>query len=169
MPKFRIIPERSLVWMDASSSLHPIHATGAGLEGWFEAEVGGGGIDLSVPPRGRLELAVELLSSGNPLYDREMRRRVQARRHPTIVGELREMQALDRPGHYRVRGDVTFRGVTRTVEDVMTVELDGRTIQLEGKHTFDIRDFEMEAPKILMLKVHPEVAVRVQIVAEQEA
>ena len=37
-----------------------------------------------------------------------------------------------------------------------------------GESTFDIRDFGMEPPRILMLKVQPEVGVRVEIVAERE-
>jgi hypothetical protein len=36
-----------------------------------------------------------------------------------------------------------------------------------GEHTFDIRDFGMDPPKILMFRVEPEVNVRVEIVAEK--
>jgi hypothetical protein len=39
---------------------------------------------------------------------------------------------------------------------------------LEGESTFDVRDFGMEPPKILMLRVHPEVNVRVQIFAQSQ-
>jgi hypothetical protein len=42
-------------------------------------------------------------------------------------------------------------------------------VTLAGRSTFDIRDFGMEPPRILMLKVQPEVAVRVEIVAEKES
>ena len=51
----------------------------------------------------------------------------------------------------------------------MTVELpDDRTISMSGQSVFDIRDFGMDPPRILMLKVQPEVTVRVEIVAEEE-
>ena len=51
----------------------------------------------------------------------------------------------------------------------MLVSQDGDgTLQLSGESTFDIRDFGMDPPKILMLKVQPEVGVRVEIVAERE-
>ena len=51
----------------------------------------------------------------------------------------------------------------------MTIaQLDDGTLQLDGSSTFDIRDFGMEPPRILMLKVHPEVTVRVAIVATRE-
>jgi polyisoprenoid-binding protein YceI len=170
MARYRIVPERSTVWVDARSSLHPIRSETVGLTGVLEAEIlGGGRLNPHVRPSGHVELAVATLSSGNPLYDREMRRRVDARRYPTIRGDLRDMKDTGRDGCYLVSGDVTFRGVTRSYEDEMTlVVLDERTIQLEGAHTFDIRDFGMEPPRILTLRVHPEVDVRVRVVAERE-
>ena len=82
--------------VDGALDLHPIHSETDGLEGWFEADVlGGGRINPTVDPRGHLELPVERLSSGNPLYDREMRRRVDARRHPTIAGDLTAMESTE--------------------------------------------------------------------------
>jgi hypothetical protein len=46
--------------------------------------------------------------------------------------------------------------------------VDERTVRLSGQSTFDIRDFGMEPPRILMLRVEPVVAVRVEITAEQQ-
>ena len=67
-------------------------------------------------------------------------------------------------------GDLTFRGVTDTYEDEIHDRRwsTSRQLRLKGESTFDIRDFGMEPPKILMLKVQPEVKVRVEIVAEKE-
>lgn len=166
MARYVIQPERSEVRIGARSSLHPIDAVTTGIEGFVEAEVTGGTLDLGVPPSGHLDLPVELLTSGNPLYDREMRRRIDARRFPTISGDLTGMRAGDGPGRYLVAGDVTFRGVTRHFEDEMAISMpDEATMRLEGAHTFDVREFQMEPPKIMMLKVHPDVAVTVTIVA----
>jgi hypothetical protein len=44
----------------------------------------------------------------------------------------------------------------------------GDSLQLDGEKVFDIREFGMEPPRILMLKVYPEVTVRVSIVADRE-
>ena len=64
----------------------------------------------------------------------------------------------------------TFRGVTRSYESEMTfAQLDDQTIRLEGSSTFDIRDFGMEPPRILLLRVHPDVDVRVEVVATRES
>lgn len=169
MARFRIVPEESEVDVEMSTSLHPTHTTAVGLEGWLDAEVGSDGrLDLRTAPHARLELPVDVLSSGNELYDREMRRRVDAHRYPTIKGELGEIRELDSTGAYAVRGTLTFHGVTNEYEREMQIALEGRDIRLEGQHVFDVGDFGVQPPKILMLKVHPEIAVRVRIVARHE-
>ncbi len=170
MARFRIVPERSRVWIDARSSLHPIHTETDGLEGWLDLVVHGEGgqVELTTAPSGHLELPVERLTSGNQLEDRELRRRIDARRYPTIAGDLTLMQETGTDGRYAVGGDLTFMGTTRSYKDQMTVEpVDPRTVRLAGQSTFDIRDFGMAPPRILMFKVEPQVTVRVEIVAER--
>ena len=168
MARFRIVPERSRIWVDARTSIHPVHGEADGPHGAIEGEVAGGRPVLSSPPAMRLELPLERLTSGNPLYDAEMRRRVQIRRYPTIVGEAREVEELG-AGRYRVRGDLTFHGVTRQVDGEVLVRADGEgTFEVEGEQVFDIRDFGLEPPRIAMLRVHPDVTVRIHLVAERE-
>jgi hypothetical protein len=40
------------------------------------------------------------------------------------------------------------------------------TVRATGHSTFDVRDFGLEPPRILMFRVEPEVRVRVEIIAE---
>lgn len=170
MTRYVIVPDRSEVWIDARSTLHPIHSRTAGLEGFIETEVGPDGrIDLSVEPKARLSLPVDRLRSGNVLEERELKRRIMARRFPTIDGELTTMipDALD--SHYRVSGRLTFRGETRDYEHEMEISsVDDATLRLTGEAVFDIRDFGMEPPRILVLRVEPEVRVTVDIIAVKE-
>jgi polyisoprenoid-binding protein YceI len=167
--EFRIDPQSSEAWFDATTSLHPLHGKASGLEGSIQAEVAGGALDLSVTPRMRLELPVERLTSGNPLYDTETQRRIEARRFPRIVGESREVTESSRPGTYRVTGDVTFHGVTRTVAGDVSVETpDDQTLVLEGEEVFDVRDFGLQPPRLMMLRVHPETKVRIRVVARRQ-
>jgi polyisoprenoid-binding protein YceI len=166
--RFRILPARSRVWIEARSNVHAINTEADGLEGWLDVDMGDHKI-TGLESRGRVEFPVANLKSGKAMEDREMQRRIDARGHPTIAGDLRTIASTHEPMRYLVRGDVTFRGVTRAYEDEMTLEkIDDRTIGLNGESTFDIRDFGMEPPRILLLKVHPEVVVRVRIVAEEE-
>ena len=52
----------------------------------------------------------------------------------------------------------------------MTVVVEGAdTLRMCGSSVFDIRDFGMEPPRILLLKMAPDVTVSVDIVARKEA
>ena len=168
MARYTIIPERSRVWIDARSSLHTIHSTTDGLEGFVDLAADGDAV-VGPHPTAQLWFPVTRLSSGNRLDDRELQKRIDARRYPTIDGLLTSMVPVGADGRVRVQGDLVFRGVSRPVEDDMVLTVvDHRTIRLDGESTFDIRDFGMEPPRILMLRVAPEVKVRVEIVAEKE-
>lgn len=170
MARYRIVPDRSTVSIEARSSLHPIHSSTGGLEGFVDVELGvDGRVDPDTRPEAELSLPVRRLSSGNSVEDREMHRRIDARRYPTIQGVLGRMVREDDDA-YRVSGEVTFRGVARPHEDRMTVRrVDDDTIRLAGASRFDIREFGMEPPRVLMLRVHPEVDVAVDIIAVKEA
>lgn len=170
MARYRILPTRSRVWIEARSNVHPIHTEAEGLEGWLDLDIADGTINVDQTLLGHLEFPVENLKSGNAFEDRELRRRIDARRYPSIAGDLKTMKQSNEPASYIVGGDLTFRGFTRRYEDAMTVKVvaDG-SLSLSGSSTFDIRDFGMEPPRILMLKVQPEVTVRVEIIAEKES
>jgi polyisoprenoid-binding protein YceI len=169
MPRFRIIPERSRVWLEATSSVHPIHGEASGLSGSIDVQFDGTGLDLSSSPDIRVELPVEQLKSGNRLEDAEMMRRVDARRYPTIRGVVKDMKSQGVDGRYAVTGDLSFHGVTQTVEGEVTISrADDGTLVIEGERQFDIRDYNVSPPKILMLKVHPEVKVRIRVEAVGE-
>jgi polyisoprenoid-binding protein YceI len=166
--RFRVIPERSQVWIEARSSLHPIHGEGTGIQGEAELEVNDGKIDLGAPPKARIELPVERLRSGNALQDMEMRRRIEAQKYPTIIGELVKATALSQPNRYRLQGDLTFHGITRRLEaDVMAIVDEQEVLSVEGEYVLDVRGFGVTPPRILGLQVYPEVKVRVRAVAER--
>jgi polyisoprenoid-binding protein YceI len=168
--RYSIVSDQSQVWIEARSSVHPIHTETKGLEGYIDLEMNGDGrISVDTQPSARLSLPVERLKSGNRFEDREMLKRIDAKQFSTIDGVLTLMKDTGRDSRYLVHGDVTFRGVTCSHQNEMTISaIDDRTIVLEGESTFDVRDFGMEPPKILMLRVHPEVNVRVQIFAQSQ-
>ena len=169
MARYTIDPSRSRVWIDAQSSVHPIHSTADGLEGFIEFDADRDGT-VGSHPAGKLSFPVSKLSSGNPLERRELQKRIDARRYPTIDGVLTGMEPLDNQGRFRIRGDLAFRGVTRSVEGELALSVvDDSTIRLEGASTFDVRDFGMEPPRILMLRVEPDVTVRIELIAERQA
>jgi len=146
--------------------VHPIEGRATELSGALDVEIGDGGVTGLVS--GRLEVPMRSLRSGNPLEDRELQRRVDARRFPSIVGEVRSAAALDGAGRFRVEGDITFHGVTEAVAGEVLITMENDRVVLEGEHVFDVRRFGVTPPRILMLRVNPEVRVSIRVVAEPE-
>ena len=81
---FRVLPERSAVLIEARSSVGPITFGAVGVTGGIDAEVEGDAVRAGSRPSARLEIAVTELRSGNGLYDAELLRRIDARRHPVV-------------------------------------------------------------------------------------
>jgi polyisoprenoid-binding protein YceI len=169
MARFKIIPGRSRLWVEARSSLHPIKAETTGMGGYIETEMAPGGPDLKVAPQGRIEVDVDSLKTGNALYDRELERQIEVRKYPRIRGEILEVKEVDAGRRYRIKGNLSLHGVSKTVEGEVNLKvLDDGNFEVEGEKVFDIRDFGLTPPRILMLKVYPDVKVRGRVVAEKE-
>lgn len=168
MASFQIDPDRSVLTAEASSNLHPIRIETSGLRGTIEVRVGADGLHLDPLPTAQLELPVELLRSGIELYDMEVQRMLEARKFPRLRGELLEVRPAG-PGRYHLRGKLSLHGVTADLEGEVRVQVDGDVLEIEGEKTIDMRDFDLDPPRILMLRVNPEVAVRARVIAVRAA
>jgi hypothetical protein len=58
---------------------------------------------------------------------------------------------------------VSFHGKSRTFEHGMRIEVKDDGIALTGDDVFDIREFGMKPPSMLMVRVYPEISVRVEL------
>jgi len=164
LTRYTLDSVRSCVWVSGRSSLHPINTETRGITGWFEAATrNDGSLYLGQGVSGELELAVERLTSGNQLYDRELRRRIDARRYPTIGGRLTGIVPDGPHPNYEVTGEVAFHGKTRTFGHGMQIKVSEDGIALTGEDVFDIREFGMKPPSMLMVRVYPEITVRVEL------
>ena len=140
------------------------------MGGFVSAELNPGGLDLKVTPQGKLEVDVDGIKTGNMLYDRELERQLEVRKYPRIRGEILEVTELEAGHRYKVRGNLSVHGVTKPVEgEVKLRVLDDGSFEAEGEQTFDIRDFGLNPPRILMLKVYPDVKVRAHIVGQKQS
>ena len=141
------------MWIESRSTLHTVRGEAGGLSGEVVVD----------PPSAHLELPIARLRSGNPLYDMEMRRRVDERRHPVIAFDLRGAEEHE-GGRYAISFDITFHGTTRSFDaDVHVTISDDGALVAEGEKTFDVRDFGVQPPRLLGLRVHPEVGARVRL------
>jgi polyisoprenoid-binding protein YceI len=168
MTHYRIVSDRSKLSSEAKSSVHPIHAHSRGVSGWVDAEVKDGVLDTAQPASARIEMSTESLRADNPLVNREIQKRLDARRYPTVVAEIQQVTegAGDR---YQVSGQLTLRQTTGPVTGwAVLVSDNDDTLEVSGEITLDVRDFQLEPPKLLGMKVHPEVTVTIQISATTE-
>jgi poly-beta-hydroxybutyrate-responsive repressor len=164
---FRVVPDRSVVMINARSSVGPITFGAIGVTGSIEATVAGRRACPSPPPVAHLEIEVDQLRSGNSLYDAELLRRIDARRHPVISLDLRGCTALRTAGRFQLRGEVTFHGVSRPLEGTVSVAMPtDHTLVVRGEQVVDIRDFGVASPTVLMLRIYPDVVVGLQVEAE---
>jgi polyisoprenoid-binding protein YceI len=163
--RFEVISGQSAVLIEARSTVGPITFGTTSVEGSVEVSMNDGGIDLGgAGPIARLQVDLNTLSSGNALYDAELLQRIDARRYPKTSVELRAMERIGRSERFQVEGDLTFHGVTRRTSGSVGAEIDhDGVLRVVGEHVFDIRDFGVVAPNVLMLRIYPDVRIQLQL------
>lgn len=167
--RYVLEPERSILSVEASSTLHPIRSDATGVSGWVELRIGPDGLpDLSRRPAAHVEFELARLRSGNPLLDRETGRRVSADRHPVVTADLDDLEATDHPRRYRATGMVRFHGHEQRLTGFVDVDQTDHGVELNAWCRFDVRDFDVKPPRLLALRVHPEVEVMLHAHAVRE-
>lgn len=137
------------------------------MDGCIKLAVNGSGVDMGVTPTATLSIDMAALRSGNALYDAELLRRMDARRHPTTFVELGDAAAIGDADRYQVTGAVTLHGIRRNISGVLQVsELGGGRLRVVVEQVIDIRDFDIAPPSRLMLRIYPDVRVQLQLEAE---
>lgn len=147
---------------EARSTLHAIHATCKTVTGDLSVTLRpDGSVDTDQEVSGQFDVPIHGLHSGNALYDRELRRRLDEERYPTIVSTLVSLELNGGSAQtYAASGYITVRTEKRIADGKMQVSAssDG-SLSLKGTEKFDMRDFNIEPPRIAMLKVDPVIVV----------
>jgi hypothetical protein len=165
--RFRVVPERSVVLIEARSTVGPIRFGAMGLTGNIEVDMRGDEVCCDSRPTANLVVAVDELRSGNGLYDAELLRRIDARRFPRVSLELHGCTSIGTGDRYRLAAEVTFHGVTRPLRGTVGVKLlSERKLVVTGDHALDVRDFQLPSPTVLMLRIYPDVRVNLHVEAE---
>lgn len=137
------------------------------IHGTVELARAGEGIDIDNSPSARLTVPLATLTSGNALYDAELQQRLAAQRYPIVNLEL--LSAISAPGSgYQVSGAITLHGVTATLSGgVQLTYPESDTVLVTGEQVLDIRDFGIELPSVLMLRIYPDVKVSLHLLARE--
>lgn len=164
---YTVVPERSAIVLEVTTSLGSVAFGATGLEGFVGAVIRGNELDLTVAPMAHLELQVHHLTSGNSAYDGEFQRHIDARRFPAAYVDLHHVSRTEgTPLSYLVGGEMTFRGVTQLVEGLVTLDLaEPGVMVVRGEQLLDIRLFEIPPPELFMIKIEPDVSLSLQLEA----
>ncbi|MDQ4096505.1 MAG: YceI family protein [Actinomycetota bacterium] len=155
----------STVELEADSSVHPIHADIKNLRGEANVDVVEGKIQPGPGTSGWLEADVDQLLTGNKLEDMALRKQIDAKRYPTVRYEVRSVDGG--PDHFKVTGTFEFHGQTRDFTESARAGLKGDLLTVDAEHTFDIQDFGVKPFRILSMKIHPEVTLKVHLIGTQ--
>jgi hypothetical protein len=156
--RFTVDSTMASVLFTASSSLHPIRST-APARGWFEADIEHDRFAPGSALSGRLEVPLADLSSGNAVVDREMRRRAGSAAHPFIIADIDSTLDLE-DTQANITGTIQFSGRSELVEGTIVL-LPGPRIAGTGE--FDLRWWDFDPPRILVLRVDPIVRVEIDV------
>jgi DNA-binding PadR family transcriptional regulator len=179
--RFEVLPHSSNIVVEARSNVGPIAFSTTTLTGWVEVELRHGLVQESPSPLAHLEVEVGSLSSGNALYDSELLRRVDARRYPTAILELKSLSRMGEGNCYQLSGDATVHGMSRHLVGVVTATAIDREpgarrgtraashrLIVTGEYVLDIRHFNMAVPKMPLFKIYPDVRLHLRLELRQQ-
>ena len=161
---FDIVPGRSAVLVRARSMVGPISFATSDVEGAVSMALRDGAVDTGGSLTARLVVPLHTLTSGNNLYDSELRRRIDTRRHPLATLSLKSASRIEETNRYDLVGEMELHNEIRAIAGTVSITIphDG-TVVVRGEQTFDIRDFKLEPPTTFSFKIYPDVFVEMHL------
>jgi polyisoprenoid-binding protein YceI len=153
----------------ARANVGPISFATSDVAGYISTFLDGDNISPSGPLSGQLTVPLGSLTSGNSLYDAELRRRIDTRRYPVATIDLTSADHIEGTNRYALVAEMQFHDVVRTISGTVTFEFKGENVLIRGEQTFDVRDFNLGVPTTLALKIYPDVSVEMHIEAMAHA
>ena len=159
--RFVISGEQELAVI-GSSTLHnwemvAYEAEGSGLF-WLEDQ------NISQVTHLNVRFEASSLESGRGrIMDRNARRALKVEENPFISFELQKFEAAE-DDKFRAIGELTAAGKTRPMTFQVTYSLNGDTIEVRGRSSFKLTDFDIEPPVALAGTLRTADAVSLEIV-----
>lgn len=155
--RFVVDPSESGVLIEARSTAGNITFGTNAITGYLDAADFDGLFLTSPSPHAELTVDLRTLRSGNSLYDAELAHRLDVRRYPEATITLVDMKPVDQ--RYQVSGEVTLHGETQQMSGSVSAEPCSGGWIVSGQQLFDVRDFQISVPSVLMLRIFPDVMV----------
>ncbi len=159
-------PDSSYV---AYTGHHPLHSW-RGLSHTIHATLN---LHLENPTASQVDIRipVESFDSGNPNRDSNMLDVVEADRFPEVRFVLREatIDTLEAASdslyqaRWRIRGELTFHGITRTIEIPVDISMVRNRFTAHTMFCLKLSDFNVRRPRLLLMPIRDEIDVEVHL------
>lgn len=165
--RYAIDARASSLTYEARSSLQAITGRAEEIGGYVEAAWNDEGTLLATPrPVMHLEVPLSKLRSGSTVKDQEIWRLVDVERSPMIFADLHSIEPLYGAFIYQAVGDVTLSGIRkRYAGQLLVVREDADSISVRGDLEFDIRQYDLQPPRALFVRIEPVIVVHLSLVA----
>jgi polyisoprenoid-binding protein YceI len=165
--RYTIDASASSLTYEAGSTLRTISGTAEEFAGYIEVAWDDRGRVAPNPPAAmRMEIPTAKLRSGSSTKDQEVWRLIDVGRFPRIIAELRSIEPLYGSSIYQATGSVTLAGRTRSYTGQMLVVTDDFSdVSVRGDLVIDIRDYGLEPPRMLFVRIEPIITVHLTLVA----
>ncbi len=165
--KYLLTADQELI-VFGTSTLHnwEMVTTAATGQGLFTIENG----ELAQVQDFSIEFKGEDLESGKGIMDRNTRRALDTENTPMISFDLKELKT-NAEGKLEAWGDFTAKGNTRKLKFIVSYELNGDLIDIQGTTSFKMTDFGIEPPVALAgtLRTSDVVGIEFYLTFEKEA
>jgi len=160
--QYKLNENLSNMYIDGTSSLHDWTETVGQIKGEVKADIEDGKItkiysaDVTIP--------VKSIKSGKSGMDKNTYKALKAEAHPNIIYKLKTYKLSK--GKIYFTGDLTIAGTTNLVIFNATYEIKSKLLEIEGKYTFKMSDFNIKPPTAMMgtIKTGDEITIRFNLV-----
>ncbi len=155
---WRVVPEESYLRFSGSTSLQDFHGS---------ATVVGGVLDTDPDhPGGYIEADATTMDTGASRRDRRMHAEVmRSKNFPTVRFDLRAVDPT--PDGMIARGTWTMRGIARELAIPVRVAR-GDTVHAIASFILDIRRWDIDPPRVMVVAVDPDVRVEIDLLLRAE-
>ena len=145
------------------SMVHPMHSWEAISKSfqcvlvWDETKQQIEAVAVAVP--------VKSFDSQNSNRDSHALEVLEALKYPNVTFSSNQVTGQDQ--NWKVKGKLTFHGVTREIEFPITVKQQATSVEVAGGFTVMMQDYQIESPTLLGIKTKEDIRFQLKVLAKK--
>jgi polyisoprenoid-binding protein YceI len=161
--RYAIDSERSQITALATSNVHDTTCRLSRVSGWVEADS-----ENLLRARAHIDVDMRVVDAGDFLKNAKLKKDLDLDRYPQASFDIDKSESTSRDGGTLmavVRGTLRWRNREKVIQAKARGTLSPERLEATAEFSFDMRDFDLEPPRVLMFKIEPLIAVKVRLLA----